>query len=181
MIEQPAANSADKATQIALATVRVQEAKKIKARLEKALQESLQETFNESTKLFFEWYPHLETISWTQYSPWFNDGEECTFSRNEIDVNGHEVNGLDSLIDYHAKSPEERMRYAAGHPWVVRDYERAMDNMLERVLITEGVNFSDLADFINAFDDEFYEEAFGNHVEVTIRKDGVTVEEYEHD
>jgi len=38
----------------------------------------------------FEKYPDIESISWTQFSPYFNDGEECTFSVHNdfIDIDG---------------------------------------------------------------------------------------------
>lgn len=33
---------------------------------------------------FFEQCPEVEKISWTQYAPYFNDGEACEFSVNEL-------------------------------------------------------------------------------------------------
>jgi hypothetical protein len=48
--------------------------------------------FNEASKEFFTKYPELKSFSWTQYTPYFNDGEECTFSVNayseSIGING---------------------------------------------------------------------------------------------
>ena len=39
----------------------------------------------------FEKFPELESFSWTQYAPYFNDGDACTFSAHDIDrVNGHQ-------------------------------------------------------------------------------------------
>lgn len=34
-------------------------------------------------KDIFGRYPDLKEISWTQYTPWFNDGDECVFGVNE--------------------------------------------------------------------------------------------------
>ena len=31
----------------------------------------------------FEKYPNLEAFQWTQYTPYFNDGDECTFGVND--------------------------------------------------------------------------------------------------
>lgn len=31
----------------------------------------------------FEKYPNLEAFQWTQYTPYFNDGDECVFGVNE--------------------------------------------------------------------------------------------------
>jgi hypothetical protein len=39
---------------------------------------------HEGTKSYFEKYGHVvEQIFWTQYTPWFNDGETCEFSVGE--------------------------------------------------------------------------------------------------
>jgi hypothetical protein len=39
---------------------------------------------HEGTKSYFEKYGHIvEQIFWTQYTPWFNDGETCEFSVGE--------------------------------------------------------------------------------------------------
>lgn len=39
---------------------------------------------HEGTKSYFEKYGHVvEQIFWTQYTPWFNDGESCEFSVGE--------------------------------------------------------------------------------------------------
>lgn len=35
-------------------------------------------------KLFWEKNPEVKTISWTQYAPYFNDGDACIFGVNEI-------------------------------------------------------------------------------------------------
>lgn len=42
--------------------------------------EKLKEVF----KLFWEKNPEVKTISWTQYAPYFNDGDACIFGVNEI-------------------------------------------------------------------------------------------------
>src|SRR5688572_33247641 len=39
-----------------------------------------QSFLKEQFKNIFEEYPDLDRISWTQYTPYFNDGDECVFS-----------------------------------------------------------------------------------------------------
>lgn len=42
---------------------------------------------HEYTKSYFEKYGHVvEQIYWTQFTPWFNDGETCEFSVNEPSI-----------------------------------------------------------------------------------------------
>lgn len=49
--------------------------KEVKALAEKAL--------NESVQKLFDAHPIVNEIFWTQYTPYFNDGEACEFSVNE--------------------------------------------------------------------------------------------------
>ena len=41
---------------------------------------------SEALKAIFEEYPQIESISWTQYTPYFNDGDSCEFSVNTWDI-----------------------------------------------------------------------------------------------
>lgn len=44
----------------------------------------LQKELNVMVREFFDATPEIETVHWTQYTPFWNDGEECVFSVNEI-------------------------------------------------------------------------------------------------
>jgi len=48
------------------------------------MQKKAQPLVEAVVKEFLEKYPIVEYIHWTQYTPYFNDGEECTFSINDI-------------------------------------------------------------------------------------------------
>lgn len=52
---------------------------KISKRGEIAMKEALAE--------FFKDHPEVNAIGWAQYTPFFNDGEECTFSVHGVGVN----------------------------------------------------------------------------------------------
>lgn len=53
------------------------------------LKTELQKHINEEFAKYFEKYKELESFSWAQYTPYFNDGDTCTFSvHNDIYVNG---------------------------------------------------------------------------------------------
>lgn len=92
----------------------------------------------------FTRYPNLEKISWQQYTPYFNDGEECVFR------------------SYHKYAEIEGEGL---------DYDKP-----ERKEIEE-----ELKKFMSQFDDELLKNLFGDHVQLTVTKEGITVEEYEHD
>lgn len=50
--------------------------KSLREKMEEEGKKLLNETFRE----LFEKYPELDAIGWTQYAPYFNDGEPCEFS-----------------------------------------------------------------------------------------------------
>lgn len=70
--------------------------------------------FTNITKAFFE-ETGIAMICWTQYTPFFNDGEECTFSINEITflrnmpaeedldegISAYDLDGYDGYVDMH--------------------------------------------------------------------------------
>jgi hypothetical protein len=63
----------------------------------KALAAELQKNFPELFKEFFAKHAWVESFKWRQYTPYFNDGDECTFGvrqdYDDIDIN--EVNHWD--------------------------------------------------------------------------------------
>lgn len=52
--------------------------------------------FMASVNEMFEKYPTLNNISWPQYTPYFNDGDECIFSVHSYGAN---VNGAGSELN----------------------------------------------------------------------------------
>lgn len=51
--------------------------------LKKTLQAQAQEGIKDAFKQFFIAFPQVKTIVWSQYTPYFNDGDECVFSVGE--------------------------------------------------------------------------------------------------
>lgn len=105
---------------------------------EKFLLEHFKDTFSK--------YPNLKQVQWTQYTPYFNDGEECTFSSNH---QWAEIEGIDGELDYNSKEYKE---------------------------IKESIR-----EFLSQFDDELLKNLFGDHVEIIVTKEGISVQEYEHE
>lgn len=62
-------------------------------RLQEEAKEKSKTLFNEVAKEIFAKYPELEEISWRQYTPYFNDGDVCTFHNCSDDamVNGDDM------------------------------------------------------------------------------------------
>ena len=98
----------------------------------------------------------MEFFAWSQYTPWWNDGDECLFGANigDPEINGMEVS--ETVWDRTLQKP-----VPTNDPLLPA--HRAVRAFLER------------------FSGSDYEEMFGDHVMVTVTPEGATTEEYEHD
>jgi hypothetical protein len=127
-----------------------------------AARELAKEAFTEESNKFLK-DNNIESFSWVQYTPYFNDGDECIFGVRADDYYV-QVNGI-RLDDYGQYNYDTR---EVEYPDLPKE---APDPTVWKAVST----------FIYQFDEEDLKHMFGDHVEVTITKDGATTEEYEHD
>ena len=131
-------------------------------KLRESLVSDLRKEFPAYLAPLFEKYPEIKRISWTQYTPYFNDGESCEFCVNfDISINGRDEYGYntddddwdeDDLDDDASNNPIDKSVY--------REFEKHLMEIPE----------------------EFYEDLFGDHVRVVIQSNGhCATEEYSHD
>lgn len=114
----------------------------------------------------FEMYPEVKSVSWRQYTPYFNDGEECTFSAN---VSYFGVNGFD---DYNDEGEDGAIN--------VIDYDYANGGRQYKYHKGEEI-YEAIKSFLKQLENDDYKTMFGDHVLVIVRKDEITIEEYDHD
>ena len=121
--------------------------------------------FIKGMNYIFENYPEVKIVSWTQYTPYFNDGEECVFRAN---TDYFEVNGFSDYDD-------------EGEPGLINviDYDYRNGKVYKYHKGEEIYNA--IKNFLNQLDKEDYKTMFGDHAKITVRKDEITVEEYEHE
>ena len=118
------------------------------------LKNAVQQTFTKMCEGIFLAVPELKTISWTQYAPYFNDGDPCIFNiQNEVSFSKDEWGDVDPF-QFYEKSDEE--------------LEKCEEiTMFENFIYCEVDTLGQL---------------FGEDVFVRIHKDGIQVDEYgEHD
>lgn len=138
----------------------------------KELVEGLQKNFPALFQPIFDKTDKIDSISWRQYTPYFNDGEPCEFNVyiDYLDINGEGEDEIDT-IDWRIKY------YLAG--------EEKYANLLEEnpeLDIDLYTNIEEFKESLGKIPDEFYLKLFGDHVKVTIYKNGsIEVEEYQHD
>jgi len=129
-------------------------------RLKKEFQKSFTKVFKEEIQSFFNAFPNAYSISWRQYTPYFNDGEACEFSKPDLDS-----------FDIGLINPEDKEDLL--DPVCFYDFE---DEKLEKQMKKDLSWFNDI-------EDEYFRILFGDHVQVTISSNmQVTVEDYkDHD
>lgn len=121
-------------------------------KLQDQIKEKARGAFEKGIKIVFDHFPTLNQIRWTQYTPYFNDGEECTFRSNHSDCS------LNEDEDYGEYYKDEG--FPEGITKEIKDTVR---------------------EFLRLFDENDYEIMFGNHVAVTITPKGISIEDYDHE
>lgn len=54
------------------------------SKMQNEFQEKMRKLFTDMTEQFFVETPKIKAVVWDQYTPYFNDGEECTFSVHDV-------------------------------------------------------------------------------------------------
>lgn len=141
---------------------------------QKALQEQQEALANQARevivggfKAIFDEYPQLTSVRWTQYTPYFNDGDECVFSANTDYFKMNVVIDEDGDDDGEGSEEWEDFDYQSD------SYTGEHSNMNEPYKKTKS--------FLSNFSEANLKAAFGDHCEVVITKDGVDIEGYDHD
>lgn len=146
---------------------------KIKA-LKKEVQKEMHTALLEGLKELFEKYPEVKSLQFTAYTPYFNDGEECTYScrAGDCEFNNYEEYGDDEdiseLIDVAHRARKEIWKNGDYKP--NPDYDPRMEKCVD-----------EFHEFLGAIPDENWKEIVGDHVKVNITPDGIDTDDYEHD
>ena len=145
-------------------------------KLKREMVEASNKIFTELTKSIFEENPKLKSFGWNQYTPYFNDGDTCTFSVNTdyIYINGDSVDESDWInetkITNYGTWNREKRQYEGRTEVPNLDYDPELSKVNDEI-----------KEFLRNFDNDFFMSQFGDHAEVTITAEGVSVDEYEHD
>ena len=132
-----------------------------------------EDAVKELFKEFFDKYPKAETITWRQYTPYFNDGDPCYFSVHEmtLEMNEDEEDGPEEG-DEDEEDEDEDDDYSDG------EYDSYSLSLSEDPDLKKmGEDFGALQDI----PDDVLEHVFGDHVRITATRDGFDVTEYSHD
>ena len=158
----------------------IEQVMSLKSRYDKMVKGFKEEDFKGWFTEFFALYPMVTMIRWTQYTPYFNDGDECVFSVNDPEV-------------------ELSLAYIQAHPGLdvtSAEYGDCVDDegvdLPDRHISTFRIDrkykkeYPDLHDALTSIKELFTAEdilrhVFGEHAEVVVTPEKIVVEEYEHD
>jgi hypothetical protein len=163
-----------------------------------------QKLFNQAVKLIFKTHPELESFSWSQYTPHWNDGDECTFSTHfdyELVLNGEDEDpeGIESVREnlqiLEDKNAEAKMKKKIAEMSKKKANEWEIDHLKGKLSFLEGLKNNpkeaeelkkrarikiDIVDLLENIKDEYFQDMFGEGT-VTVTKDDVSLEDCEHD
>jgi hypothetical protein len=166
-----------------------------------AFRKEAEQTFKKLTDLVFSEFPKINTITWTQYSPFFNDGTECIFNVNDIgfsnadseyamqNISYDENNGEDesivvATVSAYLLTRKDRYDYKTGQRVEVTEENRFQ----QEELVTLGIDNASKLKILIAVNDfmhsdvgeQILQDTFGNHAKVVASRDGYNVEEHDH-
>lgn len=127
--------------------------------------------------------PTIVEFGWYQYTPYFNDGEPCVFSAGELWVRLTTSPEDADTVDLSLRYPSERVEPHLGEEkikWIKKyseyetEYEGPDEERFQRALALH--NAIDSGQF-----DDVLMDTFGDHAGVTVKRDRIAVEFYEHD
>ena len=162
--------------------------------LQAKMREKIKSNFHDLAKTVFAEYPELKSFGWTQYTPYFNDGEECTFGSHHTNPF---INGFDSWSS--SKEPGDCWGYfdrgqdegAVNIYGPNREYREKIygelpnggrgeiDNPHYNPRNGEIVNA--VISFLDIFDEEDYKDMFGDHCSVIVTPEWIDSQELEHE
>jgi hypothetical protein len=129
----------------------------------------------------------ITSLGWSQYTPYFNDGDSCEFSLNINLDYGILVNGksLDegNFFKNNIYRLEKYLKADGSYEKWIKDYpedELDVNTVAENLFLYEILK--EFTDVLESIDEDFFKNLFGDHVTVTVFfNETIETEEYDHD
>ena len=164
-------------------------------RLKNTLREQGQTLMKASFKKMFDQYPFITAFQWNQYTPYFNDGEECLFSVHDVNVTNLPVEELEHLSAWGEYEGELDMydQYNVvtkndSDYFITSDPTGSSYNTRKPNVPSKFLNICDLSElkrFLNDLQSDALEDVmkttFGDHVSVIVTRDDIEINDYDHE
>lgn len=175
----------------------------------KQMEETAKGLFNEMSAELFNDNPTLVSFSWTQYTPYWNDGDVCEFrcqgeyptvamlvdgktlqydsNRGEMTIDGKESETADEHVrTFKSMRVDSFSKNGKNYVYDAKTGDVTVDGVRVPTYEENRAQFDDLekvvASFMRNFEDDDMETMFGDHMRVTVHRGGnIELEEYQHD
>jgi hypothetical protein len=155
------------------------------AALKLKFQKQAQGLFKEITKEFFEKNPGITGVIWTQYTPYFNDGEACVFSVGDLTFTNAPADELSDIRWNEYEGETEGVWAVDNIGYVLESELPYYQNTRNMIIASGGVDAKScifLAKAVGSNEmEDVMETMFGDHVKVIATREGFEIEEYDHD
>ena len=142
-----------------------------------------QELFKEVTKEFFDKNPKITAIIWTQYTPYFNDGDTCVFSVGDAYFTNANEEQMEDFTSYGEYEGDEETVFSMNDYELTGDSEWSVNERAKYDMT--GLDKKSIKAFSKVLQSNEMEdvmlEMFGDHVRVVTTRDGFDVNDYDHD
>ena len=153
--------------------------------LQRQFQERAQELFKNITKQFFDKNPGITGVVWTQYTPYFNDGDTCEFRVNDATFTNAPIDELNEVRWGEYEGETEGVWACENVQWAVQsdhDYYKEVKEMIAMGAPIDAMSCKLFSDAICSREMESVMLAmFGDHAKVIATREGFSVDEYSHD
>lgn len=134
-------------------------------------------------------HPKVTKVRWSQYTPYFNDGEACEFGVNTAEVSLGVIANEEGETEEGRWYDEGEERFYGEYDLYTYEYnEDGRPNWDSKVYKVDGIDTKDVKEALVKFEAEltgkhyvWLNENFGDPAEVTATPDGFEVEHYEHE
>ena len=135
-----------------------------------SLVESLKTELNQKLQAIMQKMPtKIQSLGWTQYTPYWCDGDICEFGVNLdlLYINGEYEDGGE--IDCH---------YPTTYDVVDGQYKDIPNPNYDAAC---GEPYEEFKGVLESIPQEFFKEIYGDHLTITVYRDRVDVEAFDHD
>lgn len=146
-----------------------------------------EDALRKAFKIFFDENPTVTAFTWTQYTPYFNDGDECVFGVHDMYYSTSVMN-KDEWEAHKPESEEEGEEIKWYSAWNKPEVPSAQRVDQLKTADTERADIEKVHENFKAFSketsllpDELWKMVFGDHIEILATREGFEVEEYNHD
>lgn len=141
----------------------IAELNKKRDELEKNQKNICKDFFAKLCEDFFKENEDVHSFEWQQYTPYFNDGDPCTFRSS------HGYCKINAVCAEDGDDADSESVFSADGKDL--EYDSKEYKKLRKAV----------AGFMSNFSEDDLERCFGDHVTVNVTRDKVKIEEYEHD